>query len=72
MEAVAQSVPERPLPTPAHPWPPCARPGGQVEKAGLTVGVRAVADKSYDVDELEVGGGGRRKGVLPRLGPTGH
>ncbi|KIZ03543.1 V-type H+-transporting ATPase subunit I [Monoraphidium neglectum] len=25
----------------------------QVEKAGLTIGIRAVADKTYDLDELE-------------------
>lgn len=26
----------------------------QVEKAGLTVGIRALPDKTYDMDELEV------------------
>jgi hypothetical protein len=26
----------------------------QVEKAGMTVGMRAVPDKGYDMDELEV------------------
>lgn len=36
-------------------WTSCPLVSVQVEKAGMTIGIRALADKSYDMDELEVG-----------------
>jgi len=45
-------------------------PSPQVEKAGLAVGIRALQDKTYDMDELEVGcccASGARVGAWLRL-----